>query len=82
MDFKYKVMEPKQTLRVIRLGAVTIQPKELEFVSNTTEIRKGHFLSDIYQKRNWNKEIRTEIKTKNIYLLMDLLYRLNDITSR
>ena len=32
----------------------------------TTEPRKGHFLSDIYQKRNLNKEIRTEIKTKNI----------------
>ena len=32
----------------------------------TAEPRKGHFLSDIYQKRNWNKEIRTEIKTKNI----------------
>ena len=31
-----------------------------------TEPRKGHFFSDIYQKRNWNKEIRTEIKTKNI----------------
>ena len=31
-----------------------------------TEPRKGHFLSDIYQKRNWNKEIRTEIKTKKI----------------
>ena len=31
-----------------------------------TEPRKGHFLSDIYQKRNWNKKIWTEIKTKNI----------------
>ena len=31
-----------------------------------TEPRKEHFLCDIYQKRKWNKEIRTEIKTKNI----------------
>ena len=30
------------------------------------EPQKGHFLPDIYQKRTWNKEIRTEIKTKNI----------------
>ena len=43
-----------------------------------TEPRKGRFLSDIYQKRNWNKEIRTEIKTKKSRLI-DLLYRLNDI---
>ena len=34
--------------------------------NDSTEPRKGHFLSDIYQKRNWNKEIRTKIKTKNI----------------
>ena len=27
---------------------------------------EGHLLSDIYQKRNWNKEFRMEIKTKNI----------------
>ena len=33
--------------------------------NDSTEPRKGHFLSDIYQKRNRNKEIRTEIKTKN-----------------
>ena len=25
--------------------------------------RKGHFLFFIYQKRNWNKQIRKEIKT-------------------
>ena len=35
-------------------------------VLKTTEPRKGHFHSDIYQKRNWNKKIRTEIKTTNI----------------
>ena len=38
----------------------------LHILDVCTEPRKGHFLSDIYQKRNWNKEIRTEIKTKNI----------------
>ena len=46
-----------------------------------TKPRKGHFLSDAYQKRNWHKEIRTEINTK-ICRLIDLLYRLNDIISR
>ena len=30
------------------------------------EPRKGHFLSDIYQKRNWNKNIRKEFKTTDI----------------
>ena len=31
-----------------------------------TELRKGHFFSDIYQKKNWNKKMRMEIKTTNI----------------
>ena len=52
-------MEPKQTLRVIRLGAVTIQPKELEFVSNTYGNPEGAFpfryLSEKKLKQgNWN----------------------------
>ena len=35
---------------------------ENQFSVLCTEPRKGQFLSDIYQKRSWNK-IRTEIKT-------------------
>ena len=46
-----------------------------------TEPRKGHFLSDIYQKRKLKQGNRTEIKTK-ISRFIDLLYRLNDIISR
>ena len=42
---------------------------------------KNIYISDIYQKRNWNKEIRTEIKTI-ISRLIDVLYSLNDIISR
>ena len=44
-----------------------IYTNQLQYRSlSCTEPRKGHFISDIYQKRNWNKKIRTEIKTTNI----------------
>ena len=58
--------------------------RENHFNRKPTEPRKGHFLSDIYQKRNSNKEIRTEIKTKNIsfYRLIISFQRYNKSLKR
>ena len=39
----------------------------------STEPRKGHFFSNIYQKRNCHKNIRKEIKA--------IISRLNDLSS-
>ena len=66
MEIKSRKTEKKLKQQICRLN---------------TEPRKGHFLSDIYQKRNWNKEIRTEIKAKNISYNR-LIISLNDIISR
>ena len=61
---------------------MTFYPHNLtKFINQNYGSPEGNFLSDIYQKRNRNKEIRTEIKTK-ISRLIDLLYHLNDIVSR
>ena len=45
----------------------------MEVLHVSTEPQKGHFFSNIYQKRNRNKKIRKEIKT--------IISRLNDFLS-
>ena len=64
----------KQVLQVLRANKIiNIREGAVPFVFlinkwtalllRSTEPRKGHFFSDIYQKTNWNKKFRMEIKT-------------------